>query len=64
MYGFGNPTPTNNQVNWSLGLILNLSAGTHVFDVRAIYNNGSSCAVSGPITNPKQGTLMVTILKT
>lgn len=62
-FGVGNSTPANNQVNWSLGLSLVLTPGSHTIDVRTVYNTGASSAVSGNSSNSKQGSLIVTIIK-
>jgi len=52
---------------WSLGGLLNLTAGNHTIDVRAIYRNtsagGMSGLVSSDLTLNRQGELYIMIIK-
>jgi hypothetical protein len=52
---------------WSMGALLNLTAGNHTIDVRAIYRNtsagGMSGLVSSDLTLNRQGELYIMIIK-
>jgi len=49
---------------WSISQVVNLAAGSHTFEVRAIgTSQGSNATVSGDNTSVSQGTLTATILK-
>ena len=65
-----NPNTVNSawtSALWSMGALLNLSAGTHTIDVRAIFRNTSAGAVSGLISSDltlnRQGELYIMIIK-
>jgi hypothetical protein len=48
---------------WSIDNIqTGLSAGSHTFDVRAVYVIGSTASVGANSTNPRQANLIETIL--
>jgi len=61
--------PSSTAVNstgqqWSIDNIqTGLSAGSHTFDVRAVYVIGSTCSVGSNSSNQRQANLIVTILK-